>query len=514
MPKQQFEKAVRLQNKAHAVRAYSPRVDTMMNRQHVVVPVVALREGVHCGTAGCLYYPADVINSVVNDWNGKPVPVYHPATKDGTPVSCNTREVYDEYVVGLFWNVYVDNQNRLRGELWLDKEVLQEKHPSLLVEINAGNPIEVSTGLLTETESTPGVWNGEEYIAIVKNMYPDHLALLPDVQGACSFDDGCGIRANQAHKEKGVCMPENDEVGVKTARWLNPEISANAESSIHDRLTAIHSLINSMDTEQRQCFLVDAYQEYFIYEVIDIRNGNSVSKFFKASYSFVDGNAEMVGEPVEVERKVTYENVQNTETKEADMPKKETQNGAEAKVKTLVDGLISNEKSDFVEDDRENLSGLSVCMLEKMQSMIANQETQESENNDETTAQNEEDSRREHESKDFSKDNTNPQTLNEFLGMVPPEVADVIRNGVKLHEEKRKELVEKIHNANPQRFPLDTLNHRSLSDLEDMASLIPSKESATTANFFGQSGVQMTSTTANNAEEPLEVPSLDALFQQ
>ena len=36
-------------------------------------------------------------------------------------------------------------------------------------------------------------WNGKKYSAIAHNFAPDHLALLPDGGGACSWVDGAGM---------------------------------------------------------------------------------------------------------------------------------------------------------------------------------------------------------------------------------------------------------------------------------------------------------------------------------
>jgi hypothetical protein len=55
---------------------------------------------------------------------------------------------------------------------------------------------EVSAGIFADEEYSPGKWNGEDFVGISKNVKPDHLALVSEGQGACSWSDGCGIRAN------------------------------------------------------------------------------------------------------------------------------------------------------------------------------------------------------------------------------------------------------------------------------------------------------------------------------
>ena len=58
-----------------------------------------------------------------------------------------------------------------------------------------GEMMEVSTGLFSEIEPKPGVFKGRHYKGVVRNLRPDHLAILPDSIGACSIADGAGAHA-------------------------------------------------------------------------------------------------------------------------------------------------------------------------------------------------------------------------------------------------------------------------------------------------------------------------------
>lgn len=177
-------------------------------RQYLVAPVVALVEGVHNGS----FYPAEEIAAFANTWNGVAVPVDHPRGSNGEPSEMNTPETLEARNVGRLFNMWFDAaQKRLRGEVWIDIEKAGRVDGRLIDHIRAGLPMEVSTGLFCEEEQTPGDWNGEHFTGIIRNIRPDHLALLPGGEGACNWADGCGIRAN----EEGKTM-EKMEINILT----------------------------------------------------------------------------------------------------------------------------------------------------------------------------------------------------------------------------------------------------------------------------------------------------------
>lgn len=167
-------------------------------REHIAAPVIILVEGVHRGSGGPLYYPASVLEASAQFWNGMPVPVQHPEM-NGSPISCNSPDVIERQTVGRLWNVRYEPtpKPRLKGEIYVDVNKAKKISPSVLDALNNNSPLEVSTGLFSNDEHISGKWNDEDYVAVVKDIRPDHLALLPGARGACSWKDGCGVRANQ-----------------------------------------------------------------------------------------------------------------------------------------------------------------------------------------------------------------------------------------------------------------------------------------------------------------------------
>jgi hypothetical protein len=120
--------------------------------------------------------------------------VNHP-TNGGTPTSANNPRIWEGQVLGQVWNSQFDGKH-LKAEIWLNEDRTRTIAPELLKLINQGANIDVSTGLFSTEEKTPGIWNGEKYSAVARRHVPDHLAILPYQRGACSWADGCGIRIN------------------------------------------------------------------------------------------------------------------------------------------------------------------------------------------------------------------------------------------------------------------------------------------------------------------------------
>jgi hypothetical protein len=166
-------------------------------REHIVVPVVMMVEGVHSGSMGSYLYTANELGKYPESWNGIPVVIDHPKDDDGNNISANSPEIIDSSVtVGRIYNTHMVD-TKLMAEAYLDKLKLSEMFPNALEAIVNRNPLEVSTGLFTDEDDVPGTWHNEEYNAVAINHRPDHLALLPGGTGACSWEDGCGIRVNQ-----------------------------------------------------------------------------------------------------------------------------------------------------------------------------------------------------------------------------------------------------------------------------------------------------------------------------
>lgn len=126
------------------------RRDTFEGKEYIVVPVVALMEGVvHAVNASSPeFVPASSLMTAPAGWNGRPVMYGHPV-RDRKQVSANEPEILEAQSIGLIFNTAVANK-KLGMEAWIDP-VKAEKvgGPKFLNRVENGELIEVSVGAFT-----------------------------------------------------------------------------------------------------------------------------------------------------------------------------------------------------------------------------------------------------------------------------------------------------------------------------------------------------------------------------
>lgn len=160
---------------------------------HLVVPVVALQEGViqAMNAPTPEFVPEDVLMRSFKLWNGLPIVLDHPKT-NGKPVSARARDLREKQAFGLIRNAELKGK-RLGMEVLVNPDRLialgEEK---LLSSIRSGDPVEVSVGVFARTVAETGTFEGKSYKTKWLEILPDHLAFLPRGTGACSLAMGCG----------------------------------------------------------------------------------------------------------------------------------------------------------------------------------------------------------------------------------------------------------------------------------------------------------------------------------
>lgn len=168
---------------------------TRKGKRYLVAPTVALRAGVLNGEL----VPADEVAKYADAWNGRPVPLGHPR-QNGQPISANSMDLWDE-TPAMFWNATIDG-DALKGEIWVDvakATVMGGDAAQLLKRLRNNDAIDVSTGYFRDLVVANGEVDGKAYTGIARNLRPDHIAILLNETGACSWADGCGVpRINEA----------------------------------------------------------------------------------------------------------------------------------------------------------------------------------------------------------------------------------------------------------------------------------------------------------------------------
>lgn len=183
------------------------RTEWLGDREYLVVPTVALigDNVIHAVNATeSEFVPTSVLSAA--GWERQPLMLGHP-TKDGVHISAHDPSVLAASSFGFTSNPKV-NGRRLGMESWCDVQKLETLgQQTMLADLRAGKPVEVSTGSIVKTLGKSGTHNGKRYTSEWASMDADHLAFLPGGKGACSVEMGCG-----AHRAAMRVMEGSDEL--------------------------------------------------------------------------------------------------------------------------------------------------------------------------------------------------------------------------------------------------------------------------------------------------------------
>lgn len=245
-PKSKRNRSVTRRNRA----GKNTRRERLDGREYLVVPVVMARTDVVMN-GGLI--PADEIHAP--SWNGVPVTMGHPNDADDSMGSANSPKAYTRRAVGRIFNAEFDGV-KLRAEAWIDIHKANAMWPGIIMNLEQGEPMDVSTGYFSDDFPAKGVVNGREYNTLQRALKPDHLALLPGEIGACSWEDGCGVRANRSKanmpkakgKEKSAVANALSVLAAALGVSFGSKTKANERGEDDDRRTIIADLISNDDS--------------------------------------------------------------------------------------------------------------------------------------------------------------------------------------------------------------------------------------------------------------------------
>ena len=198
------------------------RTETIDGKEYLVVPVVALMEGViHAVNAATPeFVSVDTLRKAAPTWNGRPVTLGHPK-KNGAQCSADSPDVVASHGIGVIRNSRVDEASKkLLQEAWIEKAKAKRLHPDMYARLEANESEEVSVGAYVVTDKKAGEHGGKPFKASWLETVGDHLAFLPGGRGACSLEMGCGahraaMRVCEDHLELLGALPDKAQVEVE-----------------------------------------------------------------------------------------------------------------------------------------------------------------------------------------------------------------------------------------------------------------------------------------------------------
>lgn len=180
---------------------------------YVIRDCIAGREGVFNDA----YRPWKELRKSYRTLDGKPIIVHHPP--EDAP-HYGLLAVYPEEIHGFTQNVRKDDAKRhILYDAVLFRRVDVDGHETtpevvafneqLVAALRDGIPIDNSPGYQTRVQRASGTWGGKSYSEIRHDFGYWHVAIVP--QGACGWDDHCGMGRGQDEKEGDHDMPPKTE---------------------------------------------------------------------------------------------------------------------------------------------------------------------------------------------------------------------------------------------------------------------------------------------------------------
>lgn len=520
------------------------RTEVLEGRDYIVAPMVMLVEGVVAGSMGPLYYPREELSKTPVVWNSKPIVVNHPKI-NGQHVSACDPVIMNSRKIGMIMNAKVEgneedgNPFKLKAEGWFERSRVEVVDKRVLEALNTGAKMEVSTGVFTDNESIPGEYKGKKYDAIARNYRPDHLAILPDTEGACSVADGAGLNANskievktqeeldklieEAKKAsnpaiakgkiisianaKGLKLPETWRKSILVESFvLNDSISFdNIRSAVCKALEAkIPKIPDPYDPSymMRGFWIMDLYEDFVVYE------DTSAKKLMMQSYSMSGMDAALEGFAEEVKQVTEYRTVADGSYVGNAATSSPKEKRLMATKKEKVDALIANGDKTWTEQDREWLMAVPDNQLEKLTKPPAPPVgTVTTANTAPVIPQPVPAPQPSAVTQPAA-----PMALNSYLATLPPEVRGPIEEGIAMRGEEKVRLVNAIIANQNNPFPKERLEGMTLADLRSLSALagpnIPANAHQPLGLGNDYSGAWTPSGVVGN--QKAEIPVLDA----
>ncbi len=451
------------------------KTQTFQGDEHLVVPLVAQVEQVILSSNATQpnLVLAEEFGKVPEGWNGRPVVIDHPEI-NGEKVSANSPDVLESEKIGSIFNSKVEDK-KLKLEAWINLATVETKSDEVKAVIdslqNDDEITEVSTGLFADIEEKSGVFNGEAFEGVWRNIVPDHLAILSDAKGACSVEDGCGApRVNEAQTcscggtcDKCKAQVKNNDTLIN--RFFNFIKDQRKKLSDVDKRAILNRALRDNVSD---FWMVEAiFNKSVVYFTGD--------RFYEQSYKInSDGSVTFEGDRVEVVPETRFSKV--TSNRSGNMDKEK-----------FVDTLIKNEASKFGEDDRTWLMDQEEETLEKLEpvEVVAPVEEPPAE----VPAPVAEPS------------NNSELTVEDYLKDAPASVRETLSHGMTMLDNRRSELVAGILTNTHNTFTEAQLKEKAVDELASIFNLAKGDD---VEDYSGRGGERTpTPIGANAAPNPM-----------
>lgn len=429
------------------------REEMLDGRLHLVVPGVAIAEGVWEGNSGPVLYDKQELKDSDGIWNHRPLVVGHPK-KDGRFVSAADSKVLNAVGIGLQLNTTTGDDGKQRFEAWIDVRRADRVDPRIVANVRAKNKVEVSTGMFARLEPAEGEWNGKKYKFKATAIRPDHMAVLLDQRGAMSVADGAGLLANAATME-----------------------------AIKNNLVRALAAAHGEPGKEWWGYVVATFPTKVIFR----NDGETYLQDYSADK---DGQVTLGGEAAQVEETYGYRLPDSsllTVNASGELQTLNQESTMPFDAKAHIQSLIGN---GYTEQDRPFLEGLKDEVAKIKPAVVSAVKPEEK-----------------------AVANAAPSmSVQQYIAAAPSEIQLLLNSGLQELNAKKVSLVSQILANASNKFTKEWLEQQQVPMLEGMAALATPSPSHPVANEYGGSAVPMFQ--LNNAGPRSSSPQVSALVAQ
>ena len=486
--------------KASSILTTEIRTAIFQDREHIVVPLIAIVEGVvHASNSE---NPELVLASELaiapGGWNGRPVIGDHYKDRQG-PASVNDPKVLEETSFGVIFNTKLE-EKKLKMEAWLDPkraEKVGTEAVEILARVRAHEMIEVSVGAFVTSEEKKGMYSGKSYNGIWRNIVPDHLALLPEgLEGACNIEMGCG--APRASKENTMDKQGSFVDRLKRLMGLKSNLETAEDTSDSDLRNMLDQALYAEEPGYLGINDVFPDDNLVVYMVapedkyMTFRRGYSQSK---------NGDVKLKDDREEVRMITRYEPVtaqqggQCTTCGVTTLQSSKEDKKMEDKEKAeRVKALIECPKTPWVKEDQSYLEALSDDRLNVFEAEV--KEPKETVTVEETETKTVEGT----ETKTVEGTETpvvEPKTIEAWMAEAPEEIREIVASARATEAKKKTNLIVGIRAATKDIYTDKELDAMNIAELEKLSRF--AKVPETPKDYSGQGASRTDESTVPSA---------------